>query len=1092
MARKKNKNNTGTQTPRVLDNRGGGKVGDFLKRAITPGAQVRAVSAYFSIHAHRALKDQLEDAQKFQFLFGDPKSAASLLGDDAEQKPYHITESGIAPTFALMQKPAARDCKEWLENGRENGTVAVKTLTSGFLHGKMYAAEQKDGKGAAVSGSSNFTARGLGFAQDGGNWELNTVADDKTRAELRKWFDDLWNSDQVKNAEGEMLDALNRLGENEIPEFVYYLTLYRLFKDELEAAEKSESDLRLGESTVWRALYPFQRDAVGGIIRRLTQHGVCILADSVGLGKTYTALAVMKFYQNQRILVLCPKRLEGNWWQFHFFAGGHNPLTADNLRYEIKAHTDLARGIKKFAWDKFDLVVIDESHNFRNHNGARYKELSDSLRRSGAKVLMLSATPINTSLRDLRNQIWLGANDGAFAKTLGIRSVRDVASFSQGKFAEWEAQDAQDKDALMENLGGPFLKLMDAVTVARSRTHIKNYYADNENKRPLDFPEAVKPKNLYSATDSEGELSYADMHANIGKFGLSIYSPSKYLLVEEEPQGAFLQSDREHYLIGMMRVNLLKRLESSAFAFRQTVARTIDKIRDVEDMIADCQKGGEAKLFNTEPGQSDGEGENEGADGGVFTVGKRRKYKSSELNLNEWAKDLEADRNQLEEILEKAEKVTTARDAKLAELKRLLRDKAENPTINKGGDKNRKALVFTSFADTARYLYKNLVPLADDLGLKIALVVGSGDNATTAQSFNQGKLFISAQSAEENTTTSAKCPLTYSDILHHFSPGADKTELAGEEIDILIATDCVSEGQNLQDCDLVVNYDIHWNPVRIVQRFGRIDRIGSPAEKVRMANFWPDIDLNKYLFLEERVKSRMAIVAIGGAGVVPGEENEPETLKAIAFRTRQLQKLRDEALDADEIDDVAISDFTLADFLAELRAYLKKNEEKFKRAPEGICAVVNAEPEKGAHPGVIFCLRNKHHDDEQRKRDNRLHPYYLVYVREGINNNPHVCFTYAQAKKSLRLFGELCRGKTGAIADLCAAFDAETENGKNMAKYDAMLGTVVKNIAKETIDRAAKELSGDRSAALPFVGGTPQTPEDFELSSWLVIRGEGK
>ena len=473
VAQKKTKNNTGTQTPRVLDNRGGGKVGDFLKRAITPGAQVRAVSAYFSIHAHRALKDQLEDAQKFQFLFGDPKSAAELLGDDDDKKHYNITESGITPQFSLRQKGIAEDCAEWLEKGRKEGAVAIKTLTSGFLHGKMYATEQKNGKGAAVSGSSNFTARGLGFAQDGGNWELNTVADDKTRAELCKWFDDLWNSDQVKNAEDEMLEALKRVGKNEDPEFVYYLTLYRLFREELEAAEKSESDLRLDESEVWNALYPFQRDAVGGIIRRLTQHGACILADSVGLGKTYTALAVIKFYQNQRVLVLCPKRLKDNWERFLYYAPGRNPLEADKFNYQVRAHTDLARETVDIAWDKFDLVVIDESHNFRNATGARYKALSEAMEKSGAKVLMLSATPINTSLKDLRNQIWLGAKDDAFADTLGIDSVERVAALSQRSFAEWEKEDGKDKDALMEKLGGTFLKLMDAVTVARSRAHIK-------------------------------------------------------------------------------------------------------------------------------------------------------------------------------------------------------------------------------------------------------------------------------------------------------------------------------------------------------------------------------------------------------------------------------------------------------------------------------------------------------------------------------------------------------------------------------------------------------------------------------------------
>ena len=1069
VARKKTKNNTDTQTPRVLDNRGGGKVGDFLKRAITPGAQVRAVSAYFSIHAHRALKDQLEDAQKFQFLFGDPKSVAEL-GEDAVQKPYYITEGGITPDFdleELKQKYAARDCAKWLKHGKENGAVAVKTLTSGFLHGKMYDVEQSDGKGAAVSGSSNFTARGLGFARDGGNWELNTVADDKTRAELRKWFDDLWNSGKVESVEDKMLETLNRLGRDEAPEFVYFLTLYRLFKDKLEAA-KSEEDLRLGESEIWNTLYQFQKDAVSGIIDRLLQHRVCILADSVGLGKTYTALAVMKFYQNQRVLVLCPKRLENNWTQFLRFTKGYNPLETDKFNYQVYAHTDLGRDNLNVDWEKFDLVVIDESHNFRNANGDRYKILSDAVHKSNAKVLMLSATPINTSLKDLRNQILLATENGAFARTLGINSVTDTAALSQKHFSKWETGAEKDPDALMEKLGGKFLKLMDAVTIARSRRHIKKFYVESITDDLLDFPETGDPEALHPPTDSEGELSYADIHQRIGDFGLSVYSPSAHLLGEETKQGGFFQSDRESNLIKMMRVNLLKRLESSVFSFRETMGRTMKRIRAIEQTIVAYQNSEEQDLFGTVDALPDDD-----PDDDEFVVGDRYTYKLSELRLDDWLKDLREDREKLQAVLNKAQRITPERDAKLIKLKDVLLQKFNNPTRDKNGGENRKALVFTSFADTAGYLYDELAGDDKFSKIKIAKVIGAGRNQTNA----------------------AGCPLRYNDILHHFSPGKDEGNLTGREIDILIATDCVSEGQNLQDCDLVINYDIHWNPVRIVQRFGRVDRLGSPMEKVKMINFWPDITLDKYLSLKDRVEARMALVKIGGAVDATGG-TETEANKILNFRNRQLRDLHKQALDADDIDGVTASDLTMADFLAELRAYLEKNEEKFKRAPEGVCAVVPVDAGNDAHAGVIFCLRRNNaenvDDNEQRKGDNPQHPYYLVYVREGENGKPpKVCFSYARIKKSLQLFGDLCRGKTKALAKLCAAFDAETGNGKNMAKYDAMLGAAIKDIAREAATRAGEELSRDRAAEL-LDGGYEQTPEDFELSSWLVIRGEGK
>ena len=1073
VARKKTKNNTDTQPPRVLDNRGGGKVGDFLKRAITPGAQVRAVSAYFSIHAHRALKDQLEDAQEFQFLFGDPKSVAEL-GEHSEQKPYRITEGGISPHFDMELKPLAKSCAEWLKKE----SVAVRTLKSGFLHGKLYIANNKDGGDAAVSGSSNFTARGLGFSPDGGNWELNTVADDKTRAALEKWFDDLWNSGNVRDVKTAMQETLNRLGRDESPEFVYYLTLYRLFKDQLEAAEKNDENLRLGESEIWKTLYQFQKDAVSGVIDRLVRHGVCILADSVGLGKTYTSLAVIKYYQNQRILVLCPKRLEENWKRFRFYADTHNPLREDQFDYLVRAHTDLGLKKAKVDWGSFDLIIIDESHNFRNHAGMRYQELNAALQKSGAKVLMLSATPINTALTDLRNQILLGAGDSAFHKALGINSVRRAIVLAQREFAKWEREqrgkepDKRDKDELMERIGGVFLKLMDAVTVARSRHHIKDFYAKHTDGGLLDFPKVAAPETLNPATDSKGELSYAGIHAQIGAFGLSIYSPSEYLRGEEKPTGLFLQTDREGNLIKMMRVNLLKRLESSAYAFHKTLGRTINKIRNAENTIEAYKKDkSRARLLeqlDTEP--------DEDPDDDEFIIGKKHPYRLSELRVDDWLPKLREDRAKLEAVLEQAGHVTPARDAKLAKLKEVLRRKINNPTQNKDGKENRKVLVFTSFADTAGYLYDELADDGEFGKVRMAKLVGAGGIQTNCGDIRPD----------------------YLNILRHFSPG--KTAVPdSQQIDILIATDCISEGQNLQDCDYVVNYDIHWNPVRIVQRFGRIDRIGSPAGEVKMTNFWPDIDLNKYLSLKERVEARMALVAIGGAGDMVGTTTKTAK-RALEFRNWQLTELRERALSADELDGVAVTNFTLADFLSELRAYLLSYKEKLDNTPDGVCAVVPADPAIGAYPGVIFCLcRKKDEDgdndggDEQHKRDNRLHPYYLVYVRESKDGKPKVAFTYANIRKSLRLFGNACRGQKKAIGKLCAAFDADisTETGEGMAKYNDMLVAAVQNIVAEATDRAVNELAQDRGGLLN-IGGYEQTPEDFELSSWLVIRGEGK
>ena len=702
----------------AVDNREAGKVGEFLKRAITPGAQVRAVSAYFSIHAHNHLRAELDAAGSFRFLFGDPQSVANV-DPNADTTSFRIREGDLAPHFVLKQKPAAKSCKQWLKND----TVQVRTLKQGFLHGKMYMTDIPNGDGgAALCGSSNFTVRGLGF-DGGGNWELNITADDKTRTALREWFDNLWNGNQVCDAKAQVLAELDRLGRDEDPEFVYYLTLYRIFREELDAAQQNESDLRLEESEIWQMLYPFQKDAIGGIIRRLAHHRLCILADSVGLGKTYTALAVMKYYQNSRILVLCPKRLEENWRQFLFFKP-NNPLANDGFNYTIHAHTDLGRDNNTVAWEKFDLVIIDESHYFRNSTGARYKELAAALKKSNAKVLMLSATPINTSLKDLRNQILLSAANDAFARDMNIGSVEQLAAVSQRHFVEWAKGNKRDKDELIEKLGGSFLKLMDAITVARSRPHIKKFYtADSGGK--LDFPKLDDTETLHPQTDSKGELVYADMYKNIGNFELSIYSPSYYLRQEGEETkhlpGEFSPKDREHYLIGMMRVNFLKRLESSPHAFRLTLARTIDKIRTTESRITRYRNnetiirqqqtlasigGAQQQILDDDNtiNTADNIPAGEMDEDEDWTVSKRVDYHFSQLRLNDWLEDLQRDREVLETLLEKAERVVPARDAKLAELKRLLQDKIDNPTRNKDCGENRKALLFTSFADTAHYL----------------------------------------------------------------------------------------------------------------------------------------------------------------------------------------------------------------------------------------------------------------------------------------------------------------------------------------------------------------------------------------------------
>ena len=1050
-----------------------------------PGADMRVASAYFSIYAHQELREELDSAREFKFLFGDPRSIGNVDPGESDPKHFVITSQGdLGPAVALTQKIAARNCAEWVR--RDN--VHIRTMKSEFLHGKMFHLRQPEGPSAAVCGSSNFTCRGLGLGR--GNRELNIVADENLRAELQEWFDKLWGGKWSECAEEKMLAALQRLGEDQSPQFVYFLTLYHLFREELEKGIQSGDDLRLSESDIWNQLHLFQQDAVFGVINRLVQWGGCVLADSVGLGKTYTALAVMKYFQNERVLVLCPKRLEWNWKRFLFHAPGGNPLEGDRFNYHVRAHTDLDRDQPDMDWSKYDLVVIDESHNFRNatadrrdENGniirrSRYNTLKNALRAGArSKVLMLSATPVNTSLKDIRNQIYLMAEDGDFESELGIQSVQTVVGVSQREFGLWEREGRGDKDQLIERLGPAFLKLMDAVTIARSRRHVEKHYRE-DLKRIGGFPEREPPENKRPHTDENGELSYAEIHRNIGQYGLSVYSPSKYLLDKsvleaEKKKYNFDQRDREGFLIEMMRVNLLKRLESSVESFRQTLSRMIAKMRETEEKIRRFQQS-----------QSDGEIDSAPEDDpedDEFFVGRRRRYNLRELDGAKWAAELAVDRRILEEILARAEKVDAGRDEKLRTLKEILRKKAQEP--------NRKALVFTHYADTARYLRDNLLAFARANKLKIAMVVG----AAAAAPAPDAKPLLGEKTEDDSGRDFAK-------ILDNFAPVSRGRVGAGAEIDILIATDCVSEGQNLQDCDMVVNYDIHWNPVRIIQRFGRVDRIGSRAKKVRMTNFWPAMEMEEYLKLESRVKARMALADVAATGhddllaaqAKNLEENSEESVRAeLTFRDEQLKRLQDRTMTADDLDGALASELTLTRFIDELRRFLDKNREQLARADKGFFAVVKSNPDIGAKPGIIFCLRRKEKaakDDSPRlKGFNRTHPYFLVYVtQEGGVSAVRLGFT--QARRILHIFSEQCRDKAEPSKDLCADFDAEIDNGENMESPNAALQSAVDDIVRKFTELTGRTVGPDGDGMLPQEGQIPQAADDFELISWLVIR----
>ena len=1094
----------------IKDNHTQGLVGEFLREKLHQGTRLSFVSAYFTIYAYEKLKYQLNEVESLRFLFGEPRFVRELDPDKASNRAYGITDSGIALTEVLEQKRIARECADWIKE-----KVEIRSMKkSNFLHGKLYHIENK-GVEDALLGSSNFTVSGLGLGGNP-NIELNLEVNDKRdRKDLKKWFDELWAlEDEVKDVKGEVLEYLEQLYRPNSPEFVYYKTLYHIFERFLEEQEKGgilDKESHITESAIWKMLFKFQQDAVKGAINKIRNFNGCIIADSVGLGKTFEALAVIKYYEvmNQRVLVLCPKKLKANWMLYRL-NDKRNPLLADRFRYDVLSHTDLSydQGIRDgidlrtLNWGNYDLVVIDESHNFRNNTKgrvgedgkmkfSRYERLIEVVLKKGipTKVLLLSATPVNTSLADLRNQINFitEENHHAFGESLNIVDYKETLTAAQRVFTEW-ADPKKQKDrsvkVLLERLNSDFFSLLDGLTIARSRKHIQRYYKD-EMERIGQFPKRLEPISISSEIDLKGEFySYEKVNDEINKYQLSLFTPSKYLKKEykkeyqekSKSKGVpFTQENRETYLIGMMKVNFMKRLESSVHSFGLTMTNTMSKIDALTKRInAFKQFANENPNFDFDDFEPDSLEDEELAS--ALEIGKKLTYKLIHIDVDAWLKDLKKDRDQLKGLQLAAREISADRDAKLAELKTLIGGKVKKPTTTNDGRKNRKVLVFTAFSDTATYLYDALKDWVHD-GLKanIALVSGSSDRTT----FGKAR---------------------FDDILINFSPlsrGRDKIDTMPQEgeIDILIGTDCISEGQNLQDCDYLVNYDIHWNPVRVIQRFGRIDRIGSMNPAIQLVNFWPTKDLNKYINLKNRVESRMALVDLSGTH----EDNplETEQMKELIeqdlkYRDKQLLRLQKEVLDLEEFSESpSLSEFTLDDFRIELANYIEANRALLRDAPLGLYGVVphklhnNDLPkvQEIIQPGVIYCLRQRENGSGSDKV-NPLQPYFLAYVRA----NGDVRYTFSQPKQILEIFRLLCAGQTAAYDELDRLFDKETNGGSDMKVYNDHLEKAVESIASQFKKRMAKQAVSGRGAQLVDSGQQASEASEFELITWLILK----
>jgi len=940
----------------------------------------------------------------------------------------------------------------------------------------------------ALLGSLAFSTDGLGLTP-GNPLSLIQVSETPEEARLlSQWFDGQWSALSADaGAKVALVDVLESMASHRDPLLVYASVLHHVFHDrgdELDEDQVIKAATGIRNTVVWKKLFKFQRDGVVGAIDKLNRFGGCIIADSVGLGKTFEALAIIKYHElrNDRVLVLCPKRLRDNWTLYKA-NDRRNFLAPDRLNYDVLNHTDLSRdgglsgdiNLTHVNWGNYDLVVIDESHNFRNKRTpqkggeTRYDRLMRKIIKEGVKtrVLMLSATPVNNRMADLRNQIAFATEgDDVALVDHGIGSIDGTTRLAQKQFNRWlELDDAERTPSrLIEMLGFDYFTLLDLLTIARSRKHIEKYYGIAETGR---FPDRLKPINIKANVDRSGEFpAIGDINLEIRRLNLASYAPLRYVLPHKQEAydkkystevkggtGFFRQVDREESLIHLLRVNVLKRMESAVSSFALTVGR---QLRDVEATLARI----EAQAEDLEEIDIDDVDIEDPAFESLL-VGRKVKVLLKDVDLIRWKQDLIEDRNRLATLLAAARQVDASRDAKLAELRDVIENKCRNP-INA---ENRKVIVFTAFADTARYLYDQLAPwVKAELGLETALVTGTGSNKTTLPNLRRD----------------------LASILTAFAPRSKERpdDMAEEgDLDLLIATDCISEGQNLQDCDWLINYDIHWNPVRIIQRFGRIDRIGSPNDRIQLVNFWPNMELEEYINLEQRVSGRMVLLDISATG----EENLIEQqsgnqMNDLEYRRKQLLKLQDAVIDLEDLSTgVSIADLTLTDFRIDLAQYLKAHPGVLESLPLGTLAVTSTtEPEIA--PGILFCLRAEG-QAAARTPDSGypLSPHFLVHI----GDDGAVVLPYTQAKQILDRLKRLCVGRDLPDAGACARFDRATEDGEDMRQAQRLLAAAVASVVGKSEERAVASLfapGGTHALKGEFAG-----INDFEVVAFLVV-----
>lgn len=1064
---------------------------DDMASTISKGCKVSIAAACFSMYAYKELKKQLESVDECRFIFTSPTFVTEKT--EKQKREFYIprlnresslygTEFELKLRNEMTQKAIAKECADWIRR-----KATFKSNTTGENMGGFVTVANNEQQ-VAYMPMNGFTTVDIGCERGNNSYNMVNRFEAPFSASYIQLFETLWNDhDKLQDVTDVVIENITTAYNENSPEFIYFMTLYHVFSeflDDISEDELPNEATGFKESKIWNMLYDFQKDAVLAIINKLERYNGCILADSVGLGKTFTALAVMKYYENRNksVLVLCPKKLAENWntYKDNYV---NNPIAADRLNYDVLFHTDLSRAhgfsngldLNRLNWGNYDLVVIDESHNFRNGAGThanthenRYVKLMDKIIRAGVKtkVLMLSATPVNNRFVDLKNQLAIayeGDSENMNKQLNTTKTIEEIFKQAQRAFNTWSKlePEARTTETLLRTLDFDFFELLDSVTIARSRKHIEKYYDTAEIGK---FPERKKPiSRRPQLTDLNLAINYNEIYEQLMLLTLCIYTPSNYIFPSKMQKYIDLthnkgdnltQTGREEGIRRLMSINLLKRMESSVNSFQLTLKRIKALIESTIEAIDNFEKYDVADIDMYEA--SDSEFDMDDGNTEYFTVGKKVKIELADMDYKSWRTELKADADVLELLTLMVADITPEHDSKLQELLKLVSEKIENP-INPG---NKKVLIFSAFSDTAEYLYDNVSAyIKDKYGLDTAVITGSIDGKTTIKGFRA----------------------TLNNVLTCFSPiskGRDVLMPGGNtEIDILIATDCISEGQNLQDCDYLVNYDIHWNPVRIIQRFGRIDRIGSRNSQIQLVNFWPDMDLDEYINLKGRVETRMKISVMTSTG--DDDLINPEEKGDLQYRKQQLKRLQEEVVDIEDMSSgISIMDLGLNEFRLDLLEYVKNHGDLDKK-PKGMHAVVPATDE--LPEGLVFILKNINNSvniDDQ----NRIHPFYMVYI--GMDGK--VVCDYLNPKKMLDDIRLLCRGKKEPIKDLCQRFNEETDDGKDMTEMSELLSEAINSIidCKEESDIDSLFSAGGTSALMSAVSGL----DDFELICFLVVK----